>query len=949
MKASNKAVKRIFAAMLSLLLSAATLCVSADEAEASVQSEVKTYTSFAEDDGSYFSYYQRHRDENKPQTVMTAIPNKTDYTADGKNAVLLGNASAAFESVFTVPQDGVYFARIDYLTIKGDASSIQLSMSLDGKFPFEEAERIELFRVYKDSISDGKFETDKYGNDIRPASEEIYRWQQQELSDYNSLYSEPYIFYLTAGEHTLSLKSENSIAVEKIEFYNSDDLIGYKDYISNYEKKGFDGSVRQEAELILEKNSDGIYPTYEKTNAATLPIDPAITKLNTIGQSNWSAEGQSISWQVNIEKAGLYAVSFRVNQSYNEYGSSYRRLLINGSVPFKEASSIEFPYSMRWYVKTLSDGKEPYYIYLSPGDTITLECVADKTCEISRNIMDCLTRMSSAYREVFAITGAYPDAYTDYNLDVKIPDLMDQLKGIKQSLSSTVDLIVKITGKKNSAASTLAEILETYNEMIEKPYDIHRYVTKMSDNITSMGSLVNSIGSQPLEIDCFYFTSYGEKIPSGKVSFFKSVKYNIGRFLYSYASDYGSFSGERDKLSVWVSTGRDQLQIIQKMVENDFENIHDYKIELSLVDTGATLLQATLAGKGPDVALMIPSSSSINLAFRDAVVDLNSYGIESIYGDFHDSSWTPLRFDDGIYGIPETAVFNMLFYRTDVFEMLNIEVPKTWDEFYSVLEILQRNNYEVGIQEIGANAGVSDGIGIFSTFLLQHGGTYYTEDLKKTAFDTDEAYSAFTQWVELYSKFGLDRSFDFFNRFRTGVMALAFQSYGMYNQLYSAAPEIRGLWAMAPIPGTVREDGTIDRSENSTVTGCMMLKSAESKGLGDEAFEFMKWWTGADAQSSYANELEAVMGIAARYTPANKEAFDGMGWKSEEASVLKEQFSQTVNFREVPGNYVLSRALTSAFRNALVSTELPERQLELYNKDINEEMERKAKEFGLYQ
>jgi len=384
------------------------------------------------------------------------------------------------------------------------------------------------------------------------------------------------------------------------------------------------------------------------------------------------------------------------------------------------------------------------------------------------------------------------------------------------------------------------------------------------------------------------------------------------------------------------------------MVENDFENQFDTKIELSLVDTGATLLQATIAGKGPDVALMIPSTSSINLAFRDAVVDLNKYNVKSIYNSFYESAWIPFYFQDGIYGIPETQVFNMLFYRTDVFEMLGLKVPETWQDFYDVLEILQRNNYEVGIQEVGADAGVSAGIGTFSTFLLQRGGSYYTEDYKKTAFDTEEAYSAFVEWVELYSKYSLDRSFDFFNRFRTGVMAMSIQGYSMYNQLYAAAPEIRGLWEMAPIPATVQSDGTKNNSETTTVTGCMMLNSAERKKLGNEAYEFMQWWTSAKVQGKYANELEAVMGIAARYTPANKEAFNSVGWKSEELNVLTKQFSNTFNFREVPGNYVLSRALTSAFRNALNSVELPERQLELYNKDINEEMERKAKEFGLY-
>ncbi len=58
--------------------------------------------------------------------------------------------------------------------------------------------------------------------------------------------------------------------------------------------------------------------------------------------------------------------------------------------------------------------------------------------------------------------------------------------------------------------------------------------------------------------------------------------------------------------------------------------------------------------------------------------------------------------------------------------------------------------------------------------------------------------------VELYSSYGLDREFCFYSRFRTGEMVLSIQPYNTYNQLASAAPEIRGLWKMAPVPITVQ-------------------------------------------------------------------------------------------------------------------------------------------------
>lgn len=949
MKTGNRKLQRLLSTGLAAVLAICPLISNSVSVSADSTQAIKTLTSDTGSESAYSVYYGKHSGDTRPMENIAVLPSLADTELEGKKAATLGLNKNGFEAAFSVNEAGAYYLKITYHTLEGDSALIQTAVKIDGKLPFDEAERIELYRRYEDEIENGKFETDKYDNDIRPSAKEIYCWQTSDASDYNALYSEPYIFYLESGDHSIAISSENDIAIASVEFYNREELISYEEYLKNVDNKAAGETVRQEAELIAYKSSADIYPTYEKTDASTLPISASSIKLNTIGQSNWSTQGESVTWEAQVKEAGLYSISFRVNQGYNENGSSYRRLYINGEVPFAEADSIEFPYAVNWYMKTLGTEDEPYYVYLEPGDLITLECSADKTCEISRNISSTLSFMSSVYRQIFVITGANPDVYTDYNLDVKIPTLMDDLNSIKKSLQDTIALIEELTGRRNSAASTLNEILETFQKMIDKPYDIHRYVTDMSDDIASMGSLVMSIGTQPLELDCFYFTPKGAEIPKGKVSFFASVKYDIQRFLSSYASDYGAFSGANEKLKVWVSTGRDQLQIIQQMIESNFENEHDdVAIELSLVDTGATLLQATIAGKGPDVALMIGSGQSINLAFRDALVDLTEYDIDSIYDDFYESAWEPLRFQDGIYGIPETQSCNVVFYRTDIFEMLDLSVPETWDEFYEVLEVLQRNNLELGISEAGADAGTSGSLATFATFLLQRGGTFYTSDFKKTAFDTEAAYSAFTDTVNLYAKYGLDRSFDFFNRFRTGVMAMSVQGYSMYNQLMIAAPEIRGYWAMAPIPGTVQEDGSINRAQQAGVSGCMMLKSAKEKGLDKQAFEFMKWWTSASAQTHYAQELEATMGLAARYTPANKEALGNIGWKSDEYKVITEMLSQSVNFREVPGNYVLSRAYTSAFRNALTSTDLPERQLELYNKDINAELKRKAEEFDLY-
>ena len=74
---------------------------------------------------------------------------------------------------------------------------------------------------------------------------------------------------------------------------------------------------------------------------------------------------------------------------------------------------------------------------------------------------------------------------------------------------------------------------------------------------------------------------------------------------------------------------------------------------------------------------------------------------------------------------------------------------------------------------------------------------------------SSEAIAAFTQWTDLYTKFGIEKQIDFYNRFRTGTAPLGISSYTTYTQLTQAAPEIQGRWKICEIPGVMQEDGTI--------------------------------------------------------------------------------------------------------------------------------------------
>ena len=63
--------------------------------------------------------------------------------------------------------------------------------------------------------------------------------------------------------------------------------------------------------------------------------------------------------------------------------------------------------------------------------------------------------------------------------------------------------------------------------------------------------------------------------------------------------------------------------------------------------------------------------------------------------------------------------------------------------------------------------------------------------------------------------------------------------------------------------------------------------------------------------------------------------------------MIGEQWKEIYDVREIPGNYYISRSLTSALRLSIDNDVSARRELLLYNEEINTEITRKRKEFHL--
>ena len=1020
----SKNMKRVLSVMLAAVMLLATpVCAAADTA-VSANSGSGNLTGATEGtvtfDGvpSYMEYYEQYKNHVKPEAdVVIDGVNSLDptdpcenadamqTTQDGKAGAVLSANNTYLQWTFTVPQAGIYNVTPTYYPLadgegKTIGRAITLDMTIDGASPYTEAKALSLSRMWKDA---GAPTEDELGNHVRPQQAEIQRWIEAAFVNELGMYSDPYYVYLEAGEHTLRLtRVREAVAIHQIVLGNEKELKSYTAYYNETaavkgEKNDTGAFATLQAESPLEKTDSTLYGLMDHQDAGTSPNHPTKMLINTIGGSNWGTTGQAITWKVNVEKAGWYKLAMRARQDVNQGMISYRTLKINGEIPFAEAVNIPFKYDSGWQVHVLGGEEDPLEIWLEPGDKITLTVVAGELCDVLRNVQQSVLNLNEIYRKIIVITGTSPDIYQDYYLEDEIPGLQQMFLDERDRLTRIADDIIAATGKTGSQTSTLLETAAKLEVYSGKSYEITADLGSFKDSIESLSSLLLSFGSQPLEIDCFYFVPANEEeIPDGEAGFWDSVWYSIQKFFGSFFNDYQT-KGGKDTVEVWVTTGRDQMQIVSSMI-TDFKAQTGISVRLSLVSTGETLLQATMAGKGPDAALMIAYDQVVNLAMRGALVNLDSEGYnirKNTEGVFSEAAWKRFFYEGGYYAIPETQTWPVLFYRTDIMEELGLDVPDDWDEFREMLRTLQGQNLNAGMVETSSGTpGVSGSIDVFQSMLFQRGGTYYNEDRTATLFDTDEAYDSFEDWAEFYSKYGVSRSIDFYNRLRTGDVPIGFSAYSTYNQLMAAAPELRGLWSMAPIPGMIQykkdangkyildEDGKkivargtwkltesgelaldadgdpipvydddgeilINRMSASGGTGCMLLTAAEKRGVAEDAYTFLSWWTATEQQIRYGQELEATMGVAARYTPASIEAFHSMGWTEEELQILEAQRVWTDNVYSVPGDYLLPRSLTNALRSTLDGNLEPRRTLSKYNRDINAEITRKRKEFGL--
>jgi multiple sugar transport system substrate-binding protein len=115
------------------------------------------------------------------------------------------------------------------------------------------------------------------------------------------------------------------------------------------------------------------------------------------------------------------------------------------------------------------------------------------------------------------------------------------------------------------------------------------------------------------------------------------------------------------------------------------------------------LLTAIKAGSGAPDVMQAEYQKIPTLVSADAVADISKQA-GSLKDKFPASAWNSVTLgSDAVYGVPQDTGPMMFFYRSDVFDKLGLQAPKTWDDYAADAKKIHQANAKQYLGTFSAN------------------------------------------------------------------------------------------------------------------------------------------------------------------------------------------------------------------------------------------------------
>lgn len=877
------------------------------------------------------------------------LPVAQDETASlyPKASVLL-SAQSQIQFQIALPTDGEYYLAFDVAAAPEALSAPEGKMQVDGGLPIPDLQRV-IFPIYYQNSSN-TFPQDRYGNDALIRQVRVVQWNTVTARDVNMSQPYPLRLKLAAGEHQFNFTlAQGPLYLGSIYIKAFTPYPDYQTYRETHlAPEATELLLTLEAENPAYKNDTVIRPANNRALTVT-PYDTYRLLLNTLGGESWHKAGSAAYYTFTVPQDGLYVITFRALQNTRSNFTVFRRITINGEVPFEQLNAVPFMASADWVNVTLG-GETPYRIFLRQGvNVLGVEATNAPYLPAIETIQTALLDINALTLEIKKLTGNQRDPFKEWVISDYIPDIQPRLQRIAQNLIEDKDTLVTLSqGGASQEVLTYQMAIDNLLFLANEPDKIPVYMRRFSEGSGSaaqlLGSLLPLLQRQPLALDKIYIHTPAQLPVLPETALTTVISEGLKRFIYSFQPDpYQSIGANADELEVWVNRPRQYVDLLQLMADESFTPQTNIRVKFSIMPDESKLVLANAAGIQPDVALGVSTDKPYELAIRNALYDLRSFDdFDTFIHIYSPGALLGYIINDSVYALPETQDFWVTYYRKDVLNSLNIPVPHTWPEVIKILPELQRYG-------LNFNAPLSNGTAqrnyIFTApYLFNYGAKLYSEDGFATGLQSEEAIAGVKFMADSFTIYGMPlATASFYESFRYGNLPIGVSNLETYIKLTTAAPELDGLWGIDLYPATVLADGTKNRYTTGSAQTSLMFRNTEHS---QEAWTFLKWWMSTPTQTEFQERLILNYGDEYLWSSANLEAFSQLNIPTEHKAVILEQWRWLQEPVKLPGSYMQERELSNVWNRIVFDGANARVAIDRSVITINREITRKMEEFG---
>ncbi len=842
-----------------------------------------------------------------------------------------------------IPQDLFGYPVFTYAMTGSNILDNGYTLLVDGSIPYAECSTLTLDSLWTQS---GTFSKDRYGNEVVSMPVKSYETTSCRMMGKAGMYAKGMGLYLTAGSHEMTIICrEGPFKLYGLALEGEIPVLQAAEGTLNGERL-----ITLQAEQVPVRNNPNIRPLADYDMRLT-PYSSDKKVINHIEDTSYKYPGDSLTYTFTVEQAGHYALALRLRQSELANFPVYRTVLVDGVIPGPAFENAEFGYALQFENQTVLDANsEPALMYLTAGEhTLTLLTSVDPlrpSLQLLQAISDEIADLSL---QITKITGGNTDFFRDFALedfDFHIADDLNRWIGELTAVRAELGRIAHAEGRVG-ALSSLDMAIQALEQLAKEPDNLPKKLALFSQGSSSargfLVSTVENLSTSPVGLDAIYLYTDEVLLPR-EPSFLEQAADTAGRFVASFTDEsYVADNADESKLQVWVNRPRQYLEILQRMADTTFTPRTGVEVEFSIMPDESKLILANASGAAPDVALGVSTTRVYDLAVRGALKNLREYEDFGTVGKwFPTGLLMPAVCDDGMYALPETFNFYVLFYRKDILESIGLEVPNSYEEVLQMLPALHR--FGLNYNNFVANAVGYKAFSITTPFLYQNGAVLYEDGNLHVQLDTEAAIEALKVMTDSFVIYDMDFEVNsFYQSFRDGTLPIGTSNYAMYNLVMNAAPELADKWGLALYPGLTDENGNVQRWTSGAEQSCFIF---DNTNMPQESWQFLSWWMSEEIQTEFAFTLQSTLGNEYMWNSANVDAYLNAPWPTEHKKIIAEQMNWIYETPRNPGSYMVERELSNAVNAVCLEGQNLRAALDEAIKRIDRELERKLEEFG---